>query len=68
MAKHKDQTPTKPPAASRKDPKDPKAKPSSAGGIRGAVAKAGPARLARRITRPRRVTFAPATFRIAGPL
>jgi hypothetical protein len=67
MAKRKDQTPTptNPPAGGRKDPK---AKPPSTGGIRGAVAKAGPGRLVRRITRPRRVIFSPATFRIAGPL
>ena len=59
MAKHKDQTPTptKPPGPSRKDSK---AKPPSGGRIRTAVA--------RRITRHRRVTFTPATFRIAGPL
>lgn len=46
----------------------PAAAPESARRIRNAVASAGPAGLMRRITRPRRVTFAPSTFRIAGPL
>src|ERR671917_1367158 len=66
MAKHTDQTPapTKPAAGHQ----DSKPSPRSAGRIRSAVAKAGPARLVRRLTRPRRATFAPATFRIAGPL
>ena len=67
MMKQQDQTSsTRPPVSG---PADPKGQPHQSGGrIRSTVAKAGPARLARRVTRPRRVTFTPATFRIAGPL
>ena len=49
-------------------PAKPKKQPRSSGRIRNAVASAGPAGLVRRITRPRRVTFTPSTYRIAGPL
>ena len=47
--------------------KKPAAQPDPSGRIRTAV-QAGPAGLVRRFAKPRRVTFTPSTFRIAGPL
>jgi hypothetical protein len=49
-------------------PAKPKKQPASSGRIRATVASAGPASLFRRITRQRRTTFTPSTYRIAGPL
>ena len=49
-------------------PAKPQKQPSSSGRTGSSVVSAGRTGLIRRITRPRRTTFTPSTFRIAGPL
>ncbi|HZA04262.1 MAG TPA: ATP-binding protein [Propionibacteriaceae bacterium] len=63
MAKQTDKT-----SSTKAGPAKPKKQPPSSGRIRAAVASAGPSGMFRRITRQRRATFTPSTFRIAGPL